>query len=80
MVVVSIAEPNISRVVLKGNRFTACICTRHDFDIREQRSDETLFVYLKCFILLSADDTTILADSTENLQCALNIYAAYCEK
>ena len=38
------------------------------------------FVYLKIFILLYADDTIILADSAENLHCALNIYAAYCEK
>ena len=40
---------------------------------------ETLLIYLKVFILLYADDTAILADSADDLQHALNIYADYCE-
>ena len=41
--------------------------------------DENLFVYLKIFLLLYADDTIIIADSAANLQFALNIYCSYCE-
>ena len=47
--------------------------------VREHPSDETLLIYLKVFILLYADDTAILADSADDLQHALNIYADYCE-
>ena len=41
--------------------------------------DENLFLYLKIFLLLYADDTIIIADSAANLQFALNIYCSYCE-
>ena len=47
--------------------------------VREHPSDETLLIYLKVFILLYADDPAILADSADDLQQALNIYADYCE-
>ena len=47
--------------------------------IGEHSLDENIFVYLKLFLLLYADDTIILADSAEKLQFALNIYASYCE-
>ena len=41
-----------------------------------------MFVYLKIFLLVYADDTIILADSAEKLQFALNIDASYmyCEE
>ena len=50
-----------------------------DKRVREHPSDETLLIYLKVFILLYADDTAILADSADDLQHALHIYADYCE-
>ena len=50
-----------------------------DIRVREHPSDETLLIYSKVFILLYADDTAILADSADDLQHALHIYADYCE-
>ena len=40
--------------------------------------DDTLYIYLKLFILLYADDTAILSDSAQGLQSALNLYNNYC--
>jgi hypothetical protein len=37
-------------------------------------------MYLKLFLLLYADDTVIFAESTEDLQAALNIFEEYCSE
>ena len=41
--------------------------------------NDTLYIFLKVFVLLYADDTVIIAKSTEDLQNALTAYASYCE-
>ena len=38
-----------------------------------------MHVFLKLFVVLYADDTVILAETADDLQNALNIYALYCE-
>ena len=40
--------------------------------------DDTVYLYVKLFILLYADDTVILSDSSGGLQTALNLYSQYC--
>ena len=40
--------------------------------------DDAVHLYVKIFILLYADDTVILSDSSEGLQTALNLYSQYC--
>ena len=42
-------------------------------------SDDVLDLYLKLYILLYADDTIILAESVNQLQCALNAVKDYCD-
>ncbi|XP_053388991.1 A.superbus venom factor 2-like [Mercenaria mercenaria] len=42
-------------------------------------SDDVVDVYLKLFMLLYADDTVILAESTSDLQLALDAMSHYCE-
>jgi hypothetical protein len=37
-------------------------------------------MYLKLLRLLCADDTFILAESTEDLQAAINIFEEYCSE
>jgi hypothetical protein len=37
-------------------------------------------MYLNLFLLLYADDTVIFAESTEDLQAALNIFEEYCSE
>ena len=37
-------------------------------------------MYLKLFLLYYADDTSILAESTDDLQAALNIFEEYCSE
>ena len=39
-----------------------------------------IYMYLKIFVLLYADDTVILSESSDDLQIALNMYAAYCKE
>ena len=41
--------------------------------------NDTLYMFLKVFVLLYADDTVIIAESAEDLQNALTAYALYCE-
>ena len=38
-----------------------------------------LNIFLKMFVLLYADDTIIMAESTENLQYALGVFENYCK-
>ena len=39
-----------------------------------------IYMYLKIFVLLYADDTVILAESSDDLQIALDMYASYCRR
>lgn len=39
-----------------------------------------LMMYLKLLILLYADDTVLMAESADDLQCALNEFSIYCTK
>ena len=41
--------------------------------------NDTLFLFLKCFVLLYAVYTVVIAESAEYLQNALTAYALYCE-
>jgi hypothetical protein len=41
--------------------------------------DDTIEVYLRLYLLLYADDTVILAESSEELQCALDGLHDYCQ-
>ena len=41
--------------------------------------NDSLYTFLKVFVLLYADDTVIIAESAEDLQNALTTYASYCE-
>ncbi|MCW4346540.1 MAG: reverse transcriptase domain-containing protein [Candidatus Thiodiazotropha endolucinida] len=42
--------------------------------------DDRVYIYLKLFILLYADDTVILGESSEGLQTCLNLYNDYCNQ
>ena len=41
--------------------------------------EEKLFVYLKIFILLYADDTVLMAETATDLQTQLNWFCKYCK-
>ena len=41
--------------------------------------EENMYAFFKLFVLLYADDTAILAESSSDLQNALDTYALYCE-
>ena len=43
-------------------------------------NNENMFIYIKLFILLFADDTVIFATNKEDLQVALNVFEQYCDK
>ena len=47
--------------------------------IRDYTGDDVIVVYLKLFTLLYADDTIILAESSHELQAALNGMHHYCQ-
>ena len=40
--------------------------------------DDTVYIYVKLFLLMYADDTVILSETSEGLQTALNLYSDYC--
>ena len=42
--------------------------------------DDRVYIYLKLFILLNADDKVILSESPEGLQSCLNLYNDYCNQ
>jgi hypothetical protein len=46
----------------------------------EEKIEENLNIYLKLFVLLYADDTVIMAESSEDLQAQLNVFGEYCKK
>ena len=39
-----------------------------------------IYMYLKIYVVLYADDTVILAESSDDLQIALDMYATYCRQ
>ena len=39
-----------------------------------------MYIYLKLFVLLYADDTVILSESANGLQSALDVYNEYCKQ
>ncbi len=48
-------------------------------NINDVLSDDEMEVYLKLYLLLYADDTVILAESSQQLQLALNAMSDYCK-
>lgn len=42
--------------------------------------DDSVYIYLKLFVLLYADDTVILSESADGLQSALDVYNEYCKQ
>lgn len=58
---------------LSENNIQGVECTQHSLD-------ESIFIYIKLFALLYADDTVILSDSAEDLQNALFAYDDYCRR
>lgn len=42
--------------------------------------DDSVYIYLKLFVLLYADDTVILSESANGLQSALDVYNEYCKQ
>ena len=49
-------------------------------DCTSNAAGNMIYMYLKIFVLLYADDTVILSESSDDLQIALNMYAAYCKE
>ena len=47
--------------------------------INDMLSDDEMEVYLKLYLLLYADDTVILSESSQQLQLALNAMSDYCK-
>ena len=41
--------------------------------------DNQMFLFLKLFVLLYADDTVIVSETAEDLQNALDVYEQYCK-
>ena len=50
----------------------------HAEGVRIECTSETLYYFIKIFVLLYADDTVILADSAEDLQKSLDFFSHYC--
>ena len=49
-------------------------------DVRNILSDEDVEVYLHLYVMLYADDTIVMAESTDDLQRALNATYSYCDR
>ena len=49
-------------------------------DVRNILSDEDVEVYLRLYVMLYADDTVVMAESTDDLQRALNATYSYCDR
>ena len=43
-------------------------------------ANNMIYMYLKIFVLLYADDTVILAESSDDLQIGLDMYSSYCRQ
>ena len=41
--------------------------------------ERELEIYLKCFVILFADDTVLLAETAQDLQTQLNAFHDYCK-
>lgn len=52
----------------------------HPLEYARNRCNESLLIYLEIFALLYADDTVIFAESCDDMQRALDIFADYCDK
>ena len=48
-------------------------------DCSSKQSENNIFLFLKLFVLLYADDTVILANSPNELQTAVDLYSTYCK-
>lgn len=48
--------------------------------IRLEANDENIYIYLKLFILLFADDTVLFSHNKDDLQYMLNIFEHYCKE
>ena len=48
--------------------------------LRCEYNDDELYIFLKLFILLYADDTVIFGESETDLQKALNVFQNYCDE
>ena len=46
----------------------------------QKKIEENVYMYLKLYILLYADDTVIMVESHEDLQVQLNVFGEYCKK
>ena len=53
------------------NNIQGIICQNHELD-------DDIFIFLKLFLLLYADDIVLLSESAEDLQTAFNVYENYC--
>ena len=42
--------------------------------------DDELFVYIKTFVLLYADDTVIISENRNDMKTALKVFEQYCEE
>ena len=49
-----------------------------DLEQISKKCQDTIACYLKIFIILYADDTVILSESTEGFQEALSVFEKYC--
>ena len=47
-------------------------------DCLSSELDNLAYIYVKLFLLMYADDTVILSETSEGLQTALNFYSEYC--
>ena len=55
-----------------SNAFNGIDCCSEQFG-------NNIFIFLKLFVLLYADDTVILANSPNELQTAIDLYSTYCK-
>jgi ABC-type methionine transport system ATPase subunit len=47
--------------------------------IIQEKLENELHIFYKCFVILYADDTVILSETKEGMQQALDILESYCE-
>ena len=68
----SIFLNDLEDFLCENGNLTGVSCASNDVN-------DVMFMYLKVFVLLYADDTVIIAESAEDLQKSLTAYALYCE-
>ena len=47
-------------------------------DMINEVSFEVLYIYLKIFLLLYADDTVLMSENVDGMQTMLNVFSEYC--